>query len=333
MADCATLLTAGARHADLLVGGPDLLAGLRAEVAGRGLGVSVPALAAWVRHPVLGGIRQASAMPLCRRGASLGEGKRDPGGPLVVHFGKGDNKDATVHPLCRRRRPRVGAGSGGAGRVAQEKGSGVEIVESQGARGRDAARRGPHSPATPAAPLWRPRQRAAAPKGSLSTGPVPHPGEAPLGELFPAAQQHPPVGPHCVVAVAAAAQLLLGDPLPHPDDHLVGSPGQQPVHRGGIWRRRVERDIADRVPERVGLVRQPGLHTGPRPGPVGPAPGGQVDEFGLPRVGAPAHPPGSFPPNLKTQQGSGGHGPFHRRRAAASCPVKVEEPVWTARNR
>src|SRR5204862_5707793 len=57
----------------------------------------------------------------------------------------------------------------------------------------------------------------------------PHAGERVIGEPLAAAEQPPPVRPGRVLAGAAAAQVLAGDPLPDPGHGLVSQPGQVEV--------------------------------------------------------------------------------------------------------
>ena len=85
-----------------------------AAVGGRG--VPVPVLAEGDQDPVLGGVRQ-DRRRLCRRGTSVGQGRRDAGAPVR----QGENKEEIARPLIE-----AAERDGGDGRVvligiAQEK--------------------------------------------------------------------------------------------------------------------------------------------------------------------------------------------------------------------
>lgn len=108
--------TARSRHSHLPLDRPDLLAGLRAEAADGGLGLSVPALAARVPDSFLAAFGEIGA-------AYVAEVHRfaKANGIPVFHFAKGEDKEAIARPKIE-----AAAAAGGDGRVvligiAQEK--------------------------------------------------------------------------------------------------------------------------------------------------------------------------------------------------------------------
>jgi hypothetical protein len=130
---------------------------------------------------------------------------------------------------------------------------------------------------------------------------VPHPRQRRLGEPFPAAQQQPPVRPGRVGLTAAAIEQVTGDALAHRGHRLVRQHDQVEVvdrdlrvrqdgaDRGGVAGVRVDHHHLDPGPEGLGAGGEPGLHRGAGPAVHLPQQGlvaGDVDEPGLPRIGA-----------------------------------------------
>ncbi len=128
MADYATLLR-DQRDTHLPLGGPDLLAGLRAPAAERGHGGPVPALAARVPDSVVGGVRE-DRPGVCGGGAQVREGQRDPGALLRQGREEGGDRAAVHRGRGRRWQQRGGADRHGAG-----EGAGLAVLPAKGQRG------------------------------------------------------------------------------------------------------------------------------------------------------------------------------------------------------
>jgi hypothetical protein len=125
---------------------------------------------------------------------------------------------------------------------------------------------------------------------------VPHPRQRPLGEVFPAAEQQPPVGPGGIGLAAATIEQVAGDPLAHRGHGLVREQDQmEVVHRdlrvgqgrangGGVAGMRVDHHHLHPGPELGRAGGQPGLDRGAAPPVDLPQQGlvtGDVDEPGL----------------------------------------------------
>ena len=131
---------------------------------------------------------------------------------------------------------------------------------------------------------------------------VPHPRQRRLGQPLAATQQQPPVRPRRVDLPAPAAQQLTGDALTDHGHRPVRQHDQvEVVHRDlgirqgrpdrrGVAGVRVDHHHLDPGPELLGASSEPGLDRGAGPAvdlPQQRLLAGDVDEPGLPRIGAP----------------------------------------------